>query len=238
MNSPLDDSAPGADDVSRADNGPSDGSDVAHDLGEDVVSSSPLQIDPTLEVTGASTIVWQDKPAPAAVATLTRHDWFVGVAMSACLSTCVALLALWLWGQSQGKGGDAMGVLTVTYESMDADSQGQSGAAGASSNATGSAPAEATPSSAREVARDAVDVRPASSFIVTTEPAGARVTVNGVGYGSTPLAIRYLPPGTKRIRVTKSGYRTEERVVAVDDGGAAARLRIALRELPGSRTSR
>ena len=52
------------------------------------------------------------------------------------------------------------------------------------------------------------------------------------------LTIRYLPPGTKRVRVTKSGYRTEERVVAVDDGGAAARLRIALRELPGSRTSR
>ena len=94
------------------------------------------------------------------------------------------------------------------------------------------------PSSAREIARDAVDARPASSFIVTTEPAGARVTVNGVGYGSTPLAIPYLPPGTKRIRVTKSGYRTEERVVAVDDGGAAARLRIALRELPGPRTSR
>jgi PEGA domain len=108
----------------------------------------------------------------------------------------------------------------------------------ASINATGSAPAEATPSPAREIAREAVDVRPASSCIVTTEPAGARVTVNGVGYGSTPLTIRYLPPGNKRIRVTKSGYRTEERVVARDDGGAAARLRSALRELPGRRTSR
>ena len=46
--------------------------------------------------------------------------------MSACLSTCVALLALWLWGQSQGRGVDAMGVLTVTYESMDSDPQGPS----------------------------------------------------------------------------------------------------------------
>jgi PEGA domain len=238
MNSPLDDSAPGADEVSRSDVGPPDGPDVAHDLGEDIVSSSPLRIDPTPEVTSGSTIVWQDQPAPAALATLTRHDWFVGVAMSACLSTCVALLALWLWGQSQGRGADAMGVLTVTYESMDADSQGTSGAARASIDATASAPAEATPSPAREIARDTADARAASSVIVTTEPAGARVTVNGVGYGSTPLAIRYLPPGTKRIRVTKSGYRTEERVVAVDDGGAAARLRIALRELPRPRTSR
>lgn len=136
MNSPLDDAPPGADDVPCPDAGPPDVPDIAHDLGEEVVSSSPLRIDPTPDVTSAPTIVWQDQPAPA-VATLTRHDWFVGVAMSACLSTCVALLALWLWGQSQGRGVDAMGVLTVTYESM--DSQGPSGATRASSDATASA---------------------------------------------------------------------------------------------------
>ena len=88
--------------------------------------------------------------------------------MSACLSTCVALLALWLWGQSQGRGADAMGVLTVTYESMDSD-RGHLAPHG---------PLATRPGRLRQKraiiragsARDAVDARPASSFIVITEP--------------------------------------------------------------------
>ena len=53
---------------------------------------------------------------------------------------------------------------------------------------------------------------------VTTEPEGARVTVNGIGWGLSPVAIRHLPPGDKRIRVSMDGYEAVERVLALDVG--------------------
>jgi hypothetical protein len=62
---------------------------------------------------------------------------------------------------------------------------------------------------------------------VTSSPSGARVTVNGIGWGSTPVTIRYLPPGTKVIRVTKDGFRGAETTVMLD-GDAPASVRLTL----------
>jgi hypothetical protein len=70
----------------------------------------------------------------------------------------------------------------------------------------------------------------AAGLVVITEPAGARVTINGLGWGTTPLTIPNPPPGSKRIRVSKSGYRSVERVLGTDGAGAGATLRIALQE--------
>jgi cytoskeletal protein RodZ len=57
-----------------------------------------------------------------------------------------------------------------------------------------------------------------TELVVTTQPAGARVTVNGVGWGVSPVTIRYLPPGDKRVRVSKEGYVAQERVLRIDEG--------------------
>ncbi len=88
-------------------------------------------------------------------------------------------------------------------------------------------PASAPPSERPEPA-----TVPASALeprlTVITEPAGARVTVNGVGWGLTPIMIRYLPPGPKRVRLTREGYRAEERVIQVGAGDPATTLRIPL----------
>jgi hypothetical protein len=46
---------------------------------------------------------------------------------------------------------------------------------------------------------------------IDSVPSGARVTVNGVGWGETPLTVRYLPFGGKRVRLTKDGYVSVER---------------------------
>ena len=46
---------------------------------------------------------------------------------------------------------------------------------------------------------------------ITSEPTGAQVTVNGIGWGVTPLTIRYMPFGKKLIRATKSGYLGAQR---------------------------
>jgi hypothetical protein len=80
--------------------------------------------------------------------------------------------------------------------------------------------------------------RPAAvpaGLVVITRPEGARVTINGVGWGMTPLTIGHLPPGAKRVRITMPGYRSEERVVATDPERPAATLRITLREVAEER---
>ena len=57
-----------------------------------------------------------------------------------------------------------------------------------------------------------------TELVVTTQPAGARITVNGIGWGVSPVTIRHMPAGEKRIRVSKEGYASEERVLRVDAG--------------------
>ena len=67
-------------------------------------------------------------------------------------------------------------------------------------------------------------------LVVHSTPRGARVTVNGVGWGRTPIAIRYLPEGHVRVRVAKDRFRSAERIVAVRDG-QPSRVAIRLRPL-------
>jgi cytoskeletal protein RodZ len=74
-------------------------------------------------------------------------------------------------------------------------------------------------------------VNSVTEIIVTTQPAGARVTVNGIGWGVTPLTIHHMPPGDKRIRVSKEGYASEERVLRLDAGRSQA-LDIQLASAP------
>ena len=57
-----------------------------------------------------------------------------------------------------------------------------------------------------------------TELVVTTQPEGARVTVNGVGWGTSPVTIRYLTTGDKRIRVSKEGYLAKEQVLHVSEG--------------------
>jgi cytoskeletal protein RodZ len=67
-----------------------------------------------------------------------------------------------------------------------------------------------------------VPANPDGALVVSTDPPGARVTVNGIGYGVTPVTIRYLPFGDARIRVSHEGYSTEEHVVRVDGARTAS----------------
>ena len=54
-----------------------------------------------------------------------------------------------------------------------------------------------------------------TELVITTDPVDARVVVNGVGWGSSPITIQHLAPGEKRLRVTKEGYMAVERVTHV-----------------------
>ena len=69
-----------------------------------------------------------------------------------------------------------------------------------------------------------------TQLIVITQPPGARVTINGIGWGDTPATIRHLPPGEKRIRVSLDGYEAAERVVDLGDA-QPGRITIRLRRI-------
>ena len=58
--------------------------------------------------------------------------------------------------------------------------------------------------------------RAVTELVITTDPADARVVVNGIGWGSTPITIQHLAPGEKRVRVTKDGYTAVEHVTRVN----------------------
>ena len=64
-----------------------------------------------------------------------------------------------------------------------------------------------TPTETGSVADDATE----GELRITSEPAGALVTVNGVGWGPTPVTIRYMPFGRKVIRAAKPGYVSAQR---------------------------
>ena len=49
-----------------------------------------------------------------------------------------------------------------------------------------------------------------ASMRIISEPAGALVTVNGIRWGQTPLTVRHLEPGEKRVRISKDGYISAE----------------------------
>ena len=70
---------------------------------------------------------------------------------------------------------------------------------------------------------------------IMSEPSGAQVTVNGVGWGPTPVTIQYMPFGTKLIRATKPGYVSAQRVFDFVPDRRARSVRIQLSPAPDAR---
>jgi len=95
----------------------------------------------------------------------------------------------------------------------------------------GSLAAQAVPVPEGAVEPRVVQPQATSELVITSEPPGARVTVDGIGWGFTPVTVRHLPPGAKRIRVTKEGYSSEEREVRVA-GDRPSELQIRLQAVP------
>ena len=94
-------------------------------------------------------------------------------------------------------------------------------------NATADAGAQVT----QETNQPLSPVVSGTELVVTTQPEGARVTVDGFSWGVTPVTIHHLPPGDKRIRLTKEGYATEEHVLRLTTGRRQA-LDIPLTDAP------
>ena len=78
-------------------------------------------------------------------------------------------------------------------------------------------PREASPQALGEET-PAASASAESLLVIITEPPGARVTVDGIGWGTAPLSIRNLPAGMKQIRVTKDGYVAAVNVARLIEG--------------------
>jgi hypothetical protein len=81
------------------------------------------------------------------------------------------------------------------------------------------------------------DVEPIAADIegelrIVSKPEGARVTVNGIARGQTPLRVRYLPIGTYTIRVIQPGYKIAQTVVALRPEEPNRTVRVVLRDAP------
>lgn len=68
---------------------------------------------------------------------------------------------------------------------------------------------------------------------VTTEPAGAEVSVNGLLRGTSPLLVRDIPKGRARVKVRLAGFREETRDLALK-AGDEQELALTLSPLPGT----
>lgn len=66
-------------------------------------------------------------------------------------------------------------------------------------------------------------------LVVATDPVGARVMVDGIAWGNSPVTIRHLAPGVRRVRVVKDGFVSEERSVRVAPGREPTVVTIPIR---------
>lgn len=57
-----------------------------------------------------------------------------------------------------------------------------------------------------------------TELVIATQPPGARVTVDGISWGTSPVTIRHVSPGSKRIRVSLDGYASVERSITLAAG--------------------
>jgi hypothetical protein len=63
---------------------------------------------------------------------------------------------------------------------------------------------------------------------ITSNPPGARVTVDGIAWGVTPVTLHHVAPGDRRVRVTLPSFTAAERQVHVADEAAPQRLHVVL----------
>jgi hypothetical protein len=90
-----------------------------------------------------------------------------------------------------------------------------------------------TAAAGSEASAGAAATAPSGALVVESEPAGAAVYVDGQLTGQTPLHLAGLTAGDHRVRLVKSGYLENARLVSV--GSAARTVRVPLTRDAGSR---
>ncbi len=84
----------------------------------------------------------------------------------------------------------------------------------------------------------AVDVEQIEGeLVITSTPEGARVLVNGIGRGSTPLTVQHLAPGSYTIRFIHPGHASVTRQATISPQRRRARVSATLEPADSSQSS-
>jgi len=129
-------------------------------------------------------------------------------------------------GVAKLAGAEGPGAPLVTPPSASPESTGArtpTGATGSQPQPTGLTPPTGQASGAAVVTPSAGQLR------ITSVPNGARVTINGIGWGQTPVTVSNLPLGTKTVRLTSDGYASQQRTIELSSGDTSAAVHVALR---------
>jgi cytoskeletal protein RodZ len=183
---------------------------------------APVTPDPIVEARSAQTLL-DVRP---------RASVYLGLAL------CAAIAAL-AWA---ARPSDAAGAIApVRVERVSTDAHYADAAAPTLTSAPASPPdaanieirqASATMTPPPQAPPDESPASVEASMRVISEPAGARVTVNGIGWGQTPVTVRRLAPGEKRVRISKNGYISAERRLHVTPDNPTQAVRVSLAPEP------
>jgi hypothetical protein len=158
-----------------------------------------------------------------------RPEPLTVVATAAITSAAVSLMTMFFWNQGIAlptlalRGADAVPASIAAVAQSPAVEPAPSHSAGSDNDR---APAAEKDTDADRGSERAAAIDSSRAVAIISEPDGARVTINGVGWGTTPLTVRHLPRGDLHVRVTKSGYISEERLLRGD--AALTTVRVAL----------
>jgi len=132
------------------------------------------------------------------------------------LAVCAAIATL-TWATVSSDAAGAMDTNRIAAVSIVGDH------ADAPSATTTSGPASPQPAPANQLPADVE-----ASMRIISEPAGALVTVNGIRWGHTPVTVRHLEPGEKRVRISKDGYISAEHRLQLTPDNPTQTVRVML----------
>jgi transcriptional regulator with XRE-family HTH domain len=139
-----------------------------------------------------------------------RTSVCVGLAVCATIATLT-----WATTSSDAAGAmDANRIAPVSTVAHHAD---------APSATTTSGPASTQPAPANQPPAEVE-----ASMRIVSEPAGALVTINGIRWGHTPVTVRHLEPGEKRVRLSKDGYTSAEQRLQLTPDNPTQTVRVTL----------
>lgn len=188
-----------------------------------------LEFEPSLSPPIEPVTSWQ--PSIAYTPAKPAERFSGGMLIASCLVGMVVGFAAGYMARPRALQTGPIQTMAPRIETGQAGQAGQAGRAGeAGGGAPGTDAITPTPAPPAQPAPPAPEVAPANAgrLLVRTTPSGASVEVDGVARGVTPLALRDLELGSRRITVTRRGYIAEERRVVLTAARPSRSLELRL----------
>ena len=189
-------------------------------------------VDAFNEAPATAPVELETSPAPAALDVLLGVRQRASVCVGLALCATIAVLS---WAATSS---DAAGAIDTNRFPPESTVGDDATAHSATTTSGLVSPPDAANAETYQPIATAVSQQPASSIEppahveasmrIISEPTGARVTVNGIRWGQTPVTVRHLAPGEKRVRISKDGYTSAERRLQLTSDNPTQTVRMIL----------